>query len=71
MKLLSRFAWKLLGMAVTTAIIAPAVFAQGQAPPAPTLSRNQPVWIGYAFMFLMTMAILFISLMPSKRSHQD
>lgn len=60
----------LLALLLTAAL--PAVcLAQAAAPPAPELNRNEPVWVGYAFMFLLTAAVIAISLMPSKRSHQD
>lgn len=40
-------------------------------PDAPSLNRTPPVWWGYAILFLLLVVVLAISLMPSKRSHQD
>jgi hypothetical protein len=44
---------------------------EGNVPPAPSLGRSQPVWVGFAFMFLMLAAVVAVNIMPSKRSHQD
>lgn len=48
-----------------------AALAQAAAPPQPALNRTTPVWIGYLIMFIMLAALVSVSLMPSKRSHQD
>ena len=45
--------------------------AQNATPPAPTLTRSQPAWLGFFIMFILVAAVLAVSLMPSKRSHQD
>ncbi len=47
------------------------VWAQNATPPAPTLTRSQPAWLGFFIMFILVAAVLAVSLMPSKRSHQD
>jgi hypothetical protein len=58
-------------LAVLAALVAvPAAFAQ-QAPPVPKVNSTAAPWIGYAVMFLMLLLVLGISLLPSKRSHQD
>ena len=49
----------------------PVIQSHGAAPPPAQLTSGQPVWIGYAFMVLLVAVILAVSLMPSKRSHQD
>ena len=42
-------------------------------PPAPGLTPNdgQPVWVGFLIMFVLLAVVVAVSLMPSKRSHQD
>lgn len=49
----------------------PAIALAQAAPPAPNLRRSPPVWLGLLVMFVLLTAILSISLLPSKRSHQD
>ena len=44
--------------------------AQTPAPP-PKLQRVPPVWHGLLVMFLLLAIVMAVSLMPSKRSHQD
>ncbi len=67
----------MLGTAMTAtvavaAVVAPVVaLAQGSAPPQPALSRSAPAWIGFFFMFVLLAIVLGVSLMPSKRGHQD
>ena len=57
-------------MVATAVVLTPAV-AHAAAPPSPGLQQAQPAWIGFIFMFLLTLTVLAVSLMPSKRSHQD
>jgi hypothetical protein len=42
-----------------------------EAPPQPALSKTPPVWLGYLVMFVLLGVVLAVSLMPSKRGHQD
>jgi hypothetical protein len=54
------------------ALLAPiAAWAQDNVPPPPSLSRTQKPWLGYAVMFLLLAVVVSVSLMPSKRGHQD
>lgn len=54
------------------AVLAPAIaMAQESAPPAPALSRWLPPWVGYIVMVLLLALVMGVSLMPSKRGHQD
>ena len=41
------------------------------APPEPSLRRPPATWVGYALMFVFLVIIISISLMSSKRGHQD
>ncbi|MGI9014274.1 MAG: hypothetical protein ACR2GY_08495 [Phycisphaerales bacterium] len=49
--------------------------AQNNAPPSaapqPGINKEYPVWVGYLVMLLMAVAVMGVSLMPSKRSHLD
>ncbi len=58
--------------AAVAAVVAPAVaLAQDSAPPQPMLTHSAPVWIGFFFMVILLTIVLGVSLMPSKRGHQD
>ncbi|MHC4992041.1 MAG: hypothetical protein ACYTGC_13795 [Planctomycetota bacterium] len=58
-------------MAVFLTLACPAIALAQNPPPDVSLSRSQPAWMGYGLMFLLSAAVIAISLMPSKRSHQD
>jgi hypothetical protein len=59
-------------ISAATTIFLPAVcWAQTVAVPEPTLHRTSAVWLGYAVMFALAAVVIAVSLMPSKRSHQD
>jgi len=40
-------------------------------PPEPRITRTYPVWIGYGIGAVLVVMIVLVSLMPSKRAHQD
>jgi len=44
---------------------------QAVAAPTPQLSKKYPAWVGYLAIFVMIAGIIPLSLMPSKRTHQD
>ncbi len=50
-------------------ILSPA--AAFASPPMPSLSRSAPPWVGYIVMFILLALVMGVSLMPSKRGHQD
>lgn len=52
-------------------LLTPAIAAAQSAAPAPNLRRAPPVWIGLLVMAVLLGMVLAVSLMPSKRSHQD
>jgi hypothetical protein len=60
-----------LGVHAAAASGAPAAGGEGVAPPMPTLSAGKPVWLGFAVMFVLVAIVVAVSIMPSKRSHQD
>ena len=52
--------------------VAPAVaLAQEGSPMQPNLTRVAPAWLGFIFMVLLLALVVGVSLMPSKRGHQD
>jgi hypothetical protein len=50
--------------------IAPAI-ALAQSAPQPTARKVPPVWLGYLVIFVLLVIVLAVSMMPSKRGHQD
>ncbi len=70
---LMRFIEKLaLPISAAMTIFLPAVcWAQTVSVPDPTLRTRSAVWLGYAVMFALAAVVIAVSLMPSKRSHQD
>ena len=70
---LMRFIEKLaLPISAAMTIFLPAVcWAQTVNVPDPTLRTRSAVWLGYAVMFALAGAVIAVSLMPSKRSHQS
>ena len=53
---------------ISAAILAPAI---AWAQETPTLRRSQPVWMGYLIIVVLLALVMLVSLMPSKRGHQD
>lgn len=46
--------------------------ASSSVPPQPgNLSRSPHVLVGMIIMFALFVAVIFVSLLPSKRGHQD
>jgi FtsH-binding integral membrane protein len=63
----------LMRLAATLAPLAAAAaaWAQDNAPPQPRLSKSAPAWMGFAVMVILLALVIGVSLMPSKRGHQD
>ena len=40
-------------------------------PPPPAAPANPPLWVYFLLMMALTAGTVFISIMPSKRGHQD
>ena len=47
------------------------VSAAALAPPEPNLRKTPAAWMGFALMFIFFGIVVAISLMSSKRGHQD
>ncbi|MCH8152156.1 MAG: hypothetical protein IH830_07270 [Planctomycetes bacterium] len=56
---------------ISAAILAPAIAWAQQTVDPPTLRRSQPVWLGYLIIVVLLALVMLVSLMPSKRGHQD
>jgi len=41
------------------------------APRNPAIDQSPPKWLGLLVMAVLFVPIIFVSIMPSKRSHQD
>jgi drug/metabolite transporter (DMT)-like permease len=59
-------------IAVVFAALWPAIALAQAAPPQPQpFKQSPPVWLGYLVIFVLLAMVVSVSLMPSKRSHQD
>lgn len=62
----------LLTAALTLTFMHTAAWAQQSvAAPQPSLQKSPPVWLGLLVIFLLLVAVVMVSLMPSRRGHQD
>ena len=61
----------LVGLRAAALPLPAAAVAQGSAPPSPSLSKWAPPWVGYIVTVVLLALVLGVSLMPSKRGHQD
>ncbi len=67
--LLALMAIAFVGLVTTTPAVAQML--PESAPPEVRFRNPPPVWVGYLVMFLLAAVVVTLSLMPSKRSHQD
>jgi len=63
--------YMLAATAAPLAAAASAMAAQTGVPPDPSLRKGPAAWMGFGMMFILFGAVVAISLMPSKRGHQD
>jgi len=61
----------MLGLVLLTLFAPTVAWAQDNAPPQPSLKTYPPVWIGYLVMAVLLGMVVAVSLLPSKRGHQD
>ncbi len=71
MKMSSRIATGLLPALVSLAISSIALAQGGGGPRQPKVDAVPSPVVGYAIMLILAIAILSISLYPSKRAHTD
>jgi len=69
--MLSMNRWRGWVSAALVALISAVAHAQSTPAPQPSLSKAPPVWLGLLVMFLLLAMVVSVSLMPSKRGHQD
>lgn len=58
-------------LGLTLLITASAHAQDNSPPPQPSLSKAPPVWLGLLVIFFMLVAVISVSLMPSRRTHLD
>ncbi len=61
----------MIGVSATMAMLPTLAWAQNAAAPAPKLSRTPAVWVGYLLIVVLLGIVMAVSLLPSKRTHQD
>lgn len=57
--------------AAFAAALYPTAAAWAQSAPQPNVTNTPPAWVGFLIMAVLAIVVIAISLMPSKRSHQD
>jgi membrane protease YdiL (CAAX protease family) len=70
---LKHLLWRAMTATWLLALLGPAVaFAQRASTPEQPSLRNAPKpWLGYLIMVVLLAIVMVVSLMPSKRGHQD
>lgn len=63
-----RLIWAMLP---ALALCAVAQAQESVAAPQPSLQKSPPVWLGLLVIFIMLVMVITVSLMPSRRGHQD
>ena len=61
----------MLMMCLCLPVVTSLVSAASTAPPEPNLRKTPAAWVGFILMFLFFGIVIGISLMSSKRGHQD
>lgn len=51
--------------------VAPVIVWADTAAPNPSLKKAPAAWVGMLVMFILLILVLGVSLLPSKRGHQD
>jgi drug/metabolite transporter (DMT)-like permease len=54
-----------------TVMLWPVIALAQDAPPQPSLRRSPAPWVGLLIIVVLAGIIIAVSLMPSKRGHQD
>jgi hypothetical protein len=65
MKRLKTLLYMCLGSSFLTTV------AAASPPPEPSLRKTPAAWVGYGLMFIFFVIVVGVSLMSSKRGHQD
>ena len=52
-------------------LLVPVIVWADTAAPNPSLKKAPPAWLGMLVMFILLALVLGVSLLPSKRGHQD
>jgi heme A synthase len=62
---------RLLGLALTSPLLAPATALAQNAPRDPQIGQRSPVWLGYLVAAVFGGILIVLTLLPSKRQHDD
>jgi heme A synthase len=62
---------RLLGLALTSPLLAPATAMAQNAPRDPQIGQRSPVWLGYLVAAVFAGILIVLTLFPSKRQHDD
>lgn len=69
-RLISR-AWALMPATALLLMTTAARAQESTAAPQPNLQKSPPVWLGLMVIFILLVLVITVSLMPSRRGHQD
>ncbi len=61
----------LLATFLCSTIALEAIAAAAAIPPTPNIRKGPAPWMGFGLMFLFFAGVILVSIMPSKRGHQD
>lgn len=59
------------GMLAALLVCAAAQAQEVLPAPQPSLQKSPPAWLGLLVIFIMLVFVIGVSLMPSRRGHQD
>lgn len=68
---MKRHLHRLIGVAVSSPFWAPAVALAQNAPRDPNIGQRTPIWLGYFVAAVFAGILIVLTLMPSKRQHED
>jgi hypothetical protein len=62
---------RLLALALTSPLLAPATALAQNAPRDPQIGQRSPIWLGYLVAAVFGAILILLTLLPSKRQHED
>jgi hypothetical protein len=61
----------LLAAFLSSTLVLEVIAMAAAIPPTPNVRKGPAAWMGFGLMFLFFAAVVLVSIMPSKRGHQD
>jgi hypothetical protein len=61
----------LLTTFVCSTLVLETIAVSAAIPPTPNIRKGPAAWMGFGLMFLFFAGVVLVSIMPSKRGHQD